>query len=80
MILTPRETQILTCMARGYTAKDIARELKMSHRTVETHSKALRASLRARNIPHAVAIAIMLGIIQFTTKGSDYGETDSNQR
>ncbi len=35
--LTPREREVLRLIARGYTYKEVARELSISTKTVETH-------------------------------------------
>jgi RNA polymerase sigma factor (sigma-70 family) len=35
--LTPREREVLRLIARGYTYKEVARELSISPKTVETH-------------------------------------------
>ena len=36
--LTPREKEVLRLLARGYTYKEIAEELFISVKTVETHA------------------------------------------
>ncbi len=47
--LTPREREVLAGMAKGQTAKDSARELGLSPRTVEKLRGSLRAHFSARN-------------------------------
>ena len=47
--LTPREREVLAGMAKGQTAKDSARELGLSPRTVEKLRGSLRAHFGARN-------------------------------
>ena len=60
--LTPRETEVLTWLARGKTNRDIAEILGMSHRTVNKHlehvfeklgveTRAAAAALATRAIP-----------------------------
>lgn len=39
--LTPRETEIALLLARGFSAKEIAAELAISHHTVRDHVKAV---------------------------------------
>ena len=43
--LTERERQVAAKLAEGLTAKEIARALNLSHRTVETHRAKLLAKL-----------------------------------
>lgn len=43
--LTPRERQVLQFIGAGYTPAEIARELKLSINTVETHRKHLKDKL-----------------------------------
>jgi DNA-binding NarL/FixJ family response regulator len=44
--LTPREREVLRHIARGYTYKEIARELTISVKTVETHVSAVLRKLQ----------------------------------
>lgn len=55
--LTLRELQILELVAQGYSAKEIAQEIHVAPRTVESHIDTIRLKLRARNRTHMVAIA-----------------------
>ncbi|TMV14949.1 response regulator transcription factor [Arenibacterium halophilum] len=43
--LTPREREVLSFVARGFTTRDIAGSLKLSPRTVESHRAAIGAKL-----------------------------------
>lgn len=54
--LTAREEEVLSTMAHGYTAKEVARELGISHRTVEVHVANAVVKLVARNALHAVLL------------------------
>jgi DNA-binding NarL/FixJ family response regulator len=47
--LTPRERQVLRLIARGYTYKEVARELTISTKTVETHVSAVLRKLQLSN-------------------------------
>jgi DNA-binding NarL/FixJ family response regulator len=44
--LTPREREVLRLIARGYTYKELARELSISTKTVETHVSAVLRKLQ----------------------------------
>lgn len=56
MRLSPKRLQILTLVAKGFTDKEIARKLKISERTVQTHLSFILVSLNARNRANAVAL------------------------
>lgn len=47
--LTARERQVLRYLARGYSYKEIARELEISNKTVETHVSAVLRKLQLSN-------------------------------
>ena len=52
--LTARETQILACVARGRTNKEIARELQISEKTVKHYMTVIMEKLQVRNRVEAV--------------------------
>lgn len=58
MPLNDKEIEILTWIARGKTAWEVATILGLSRRTVEWHLKNSKAKLQATNITHAVATAV----------------------
>ncbi len=47
--LTPREREVLRHLARGYAYKEIARNLSISVKTVETHASAVLRKLQLSN-------------------------------
>jgi DNA-binding NarL/FixJ family response regulator len=47
--LTPREREVLRFIARGYTYKEVASELHLSVKTVETHVSAVLRKLQLSN-------------------------------
>jgi DNA-binding NarL/FixJ family response regulator len=47
--LTPREREVLRFIARGYAYKEVARELDISARTVESHVSAVLRKLQLSN-------------------------------
>lgn len=57
MKLNHREIELMTYIANGKTAKEIARLTGLEHRTVETYMISIRKKLAAKNIAHAVYIA-----------------------
>ena len=68
--LTPRESQVLYKMAQGLNNKEMARELDISVRTVETHRRSVMQKLDATSIVELVHYAIRNGIVQ-TTRPND---------
>lgn len=48
-VLTPREVEVLTLIARGYTYREAASELFVSVRTIETHVSAVLRKLQLSN-------------------------------
>lgn len=56
--LTPRERKVMELAARGLHAKEIARTLAISPRTVEVHKSRLMAKLGVRNVAQLVRFAL----------------------
>jgi DNA-binding NarL/FixJ family response regulator len=48
-VLTPREREVLRLLARGFTYKEIARELDIALKTVETHASNVLRKLQVSN-------------------------------
>ncbi|HZA97199.1 MAG TPA: response regulator transcription factor [Gemmatimonadales bacterium] len=63
-LLTGREREVLLGIARGRTNKEIAAELGISHRTVETHRESLMRKLQIRTVAELTRLAIESGMIQ----------------
>lgn len=63
--LTLREREVLTLIAAGADFDRIAAELTISRATVKSHVRNALSKLGARNRPHAIALAIKLGLIDF---------------
>jgi PAS domain S-box-containing protein len=57
-LLTVREREVLTYVARGSSVRDIATAAALSTETVRTHIRNATRKLGAGSRPHAVAIAI----------------------
>jgi DNA-binding NarL/FixJ family response regulator len=62
--LTPRQREILQLIGEGHSTKDIAQQLKLSVKTVETHRAQLMDRLGVRGIPALVRYAIRIGIVR----------------
>ena len=62
-VLTPREREVFTLLARGLTATQIAEELSLSPLTVRTHIQNGKDRLRAKTRMEALSIAIKRGEI-----------------
>lgn len=56
--LTPREREVLEWIGKGLHAKEIARVLAISPRTVEVHKASMMAKLGARNVAELVRFAL----------------------
>lgn len=61
--LTPRETQVLACLAEGLGNKHIAARLHISEHTVKSHVAAVFAKLHAASRAEAVALGARYGLI-----------------
>ena len=61
--VTPREREVLALIAVGADFDGIAEELTISPATVKSHVRNAIAKLGARNRPHAIALALKLGLI-----------------
>ncbi len=60
--LSSRERQVLQGLTEGKTVKDLAGDLYVSAKTIETHRKNIMDKLHIRNIPELVKYAIREGI------------------
>lgn len=62
-LLTTREREMLTLLARGHTGEAIAERLHLAPETVRTHVRNAMAKLGAATRTHAVALAVRRGEI-----------------
>ncbi|HSD23987.1 MAG TPA: response regulator transcription factor [Solirubrobacterales bacterium] len=62
--LTPREVEVLRLVAAGYTNPEIAEQLVISIRTVETHRAAIHRKLDTTSRAEAVAFARDHGLLE----------------
>jgi DNA-binding NarL/FixJ family response regulator len=61
--LTAREREVLTLVAEGHTNYEIARLLRLSAKTVQTHRASVMAKLDLRDVTHLVRYAIHRGLV-----------------
>lgn len=73
--LTSREIEILDCIARGLSNKEIASELSISSQTVKNHITSILRKLQVNDRTMAVMYAIQKGWIKM-----GYDESPSNSR
>jgi DNA-binding NarL/FixJ family response regulator len=62
-VLTSREKEVLRLVAEGRSIKEIATELEVSAKTVETHRANISNKLGARSLADLVRCAIRHGIV-----------------
>lgn len=62
--LTPRQQEVLSCLAEGKSNLEIARALFISEGTVKAHVKAILHKLEARDRTQAVTIALKRGMVK----------------
>jgi DNA-binding NarL/FixJ family response regulator len=61
--LSPRQKQILKLIAEGKTTKQVALELAISVKTVETHRSALMTRVGVRDVAGLVRYAVRIGLV-----------------
>lgn len=54
--ISTREKEVISLLSEGFTQKEIADQLNISSRTVETHIKNLTTKMNAKNAAHLVSI------------------------
>jgi DNA-binding NarL/FixJ family response regulator len=62
--LSPREREILTYLVEGRSNKEIAKQLKLSVRTIETHRETIRRKLGAERIVDLIRQAVRYGLVK----------------
>lgn len=66
-LLTPRESEVLTLAARGFSGPEIAEQLVLSRATVKTHLTHVYEKLGVPNRAAAVAKAMQLSVIPYSS-------------
>ncbi len=64
--LTPREREIVACIARGLSTKEVADRLNLSAHTVNTHRRNINCKLDMHSASAITLYAIMNGIIDIS--------------
>lgn len=72
--LTSRQAEVLRLAAAGLVAKEIARRLGISVRTVEGHLGVMRQRTGTRNMAELAAWGVARGIAQRQAEGGDTGD------
>jgi DNA-binding CsgD family transcriptional regulator len=62
--MSPREMQILELVARGLCVREVGHVLGTAPRKVERLLDGMRAKLNARNAPHLITRAIVVGLLR----------------
>lgn len=62
-LLTQRQREVLTALADGRTTREIARQLAISVKTVETHRGQLMEKLDIHDVPGLVRFAVRHGLV-----------------
>lgn len=65
--ITPSQQTILKLMWEGLNSKEIARQLRISHKTVEAQRREMFLRLNVRSAIQAVRAAIDLGFLKAKT-------------
>lgn len=78
-VLTPREAEVLRCVARGLDNREIAHELLIGDATVKTHVANLIAKLHCRNRAQLVVAAYESGLIRPGTSSSESERRDRRE-
>jgi DNA-binding NarL/FixJ family response regulator len=61
--LTGRQLEVLRCVARGLSNKEIARELSISPKTVEFHRAQLMQRLDIHDVARLTRYAVTAGLV-----------------
>jgi RNA polymerase sigma factor (sigma-70 family) len=73
--LTAREREVLVAVARGRTNREIAQEMAISPRTVETHRERVMAKTGIRTVAGLTRLVVQTGLDTETPEGREAGDT-----
>ncbi len=60
--LTPREREVMVLVVNGHSNKEVARELDISHRTVEIHRRRVMRKMDVRSVSDLIGCAMAGGV------------------
>jgi DNA-binding NarL/FixJ family response regulator len=63
--LTPREHEVLTCITRGQSNRDIAEQLHIAEKTVRLHVSSVLDKMGVRDRTQAAIYAIQRGLVHW---------------
>jgi DNA-binding NarL/FixJ family response regulator len=69
-VLSPREREVLTLTAEGYSSTEIGERLGLSHKTVETYRQRLMDKLELRHRSELVRFALSRGLLSAAAPGA----------
>lgn len=72
-ILSQRELQVLTLVARGYTSAQIAKQIFIGVKTIETYRSRFAAKLGLRTRSEVIRFAVQMGLLTPETLESEPG-------
>ena len=72
-ILSRRELQVLTLVARGYTSAEIAKQIFVGVKTIETYRSRLADKLGLRTRSDVVRFAVQMGLLTSETLEKEQG-------
>ena len=72
-ILSHRELQVLTLVARGYTSAEIAKQIFVGVKTIETYRSRLAEKLGLRTRSDVIRFAVQMGLLTPETLESESG-------
>ena len=61
--MTPRQLEVLQLVAAGHTSREIARRLKLSAKTVESHRGEVMKRLAIHDVVALVRYAVRVGLV-----------------
>lgn len=74
-ILSQRELQVLTLVARGYTSAQIAKQIFIGVKTIETYRSRFAAKLGLRTRSEVIRFAVQMGLLTAETLESEPGDS-----